>query len=70
MENIIDIMNDLPTKEYQKSLDSVPGLKELINQYHSSADANTKYFLMEFALHGLAEYSLLSKNKIRMGHFI
>ncbi|MEM7550272.1 MAG: magnesium chelatase [Bacteroidota bacterium] len=65
--NTVELFNELSHKDYQKTLENVPGLKDLIKQFHASADANTKLFLMEFALHGLAEYSLLSKNKVRTG---
>ncbi len=65
--NQIDIMNDFTKEEYKQALNSVPGLKELINKFHKNEDEDTKYLLMEFALHGLAEYSLLSKHSLEFG---
>lgn len=65
--NEIDILNDLNNAEYKKSLKNVPGLSELIDKYHKGADPNKKLFLMEFALHGLAEFSLLSKKQLSAG---
>jgi magnesium chelatase subunit I len=65
--NSIDILNDATQQDYKKSLESVPGLKDLVNNQHSSLDASTRLFLMEFALHGLAEYSVLSKNRLEKG---
>ncbi|MGK7393673.1 MAG: magnesium chelatase [Candidatus Cyclobacteriaceae bacterium M3_2C_046] len=66
--NTAEILNDMSNQNYQKTLLKVPGLREMVEKYHSGIDNDTKYFLMEFALHGLAEYSLLSKNKISTGH--
>ncbi len=65
--NEIDILNDIPQKDYRKKLDSIPGLKELVTKNHKSADEDSRYFLMEFALHGLSEYSMLSKNNLTSG---
>jgi len=62
--NTVDILNDLPNKEYQQKLMSVPGLKTLVETYHQKLDLNSKYFMMEFALHGLAEFSQLSKKHL------
>lgn len=63
----VDLLNDLSNPEYEKALKSVPGLQELVNEYHPSQDMPAKLFLMEFALHGLAEYSLVSKHGLVNG---
>lgn len=65
--NAVDILNNLSEQEYQKTLKNVPGLAELIEKYAKKTKAEEKWFLMEFALHGLAEYSLLSKKKLATG---
>jgi len=65
--NMLDILHDFSNKEYLEALDSVPGLNDLIEQHHKEADKGTKQFLMEFALHGLAEYSMLSKHNLSEG---
>ena len=65
--NTIDLLNDLGDKEYQKLLLAIPGLKALVEKYQPDTDGLSKYFLMEFALHGLAEYSLLSKRQLVAG---
>lgn len=65
--NTIDLLHDIPEVEYQKLLESVPGLKELVNEHHSAENKTTKLLLMEFALHGLAEYSQISKNNLVKG---
>lgn len=63
----VDILNDLSNSEYKKALLSVPGLENLVKTYHPDTDENTRLFLMEFALHGLAEYSQLSKKPLTTG---
>ena len=65
--NEIDILNDLNNKDYETMLNNVPGLKKLIERYHKKSDTGLKMFLMEFALHGLSEYSLLSKKPLSHG---
>ena len=65
--NSVDLLNDLNNKDYIKALKNVPGLTELVNKFHGKETEATKVFLMEFALHGLAEYSLLSKKQLESG---
>lgn len=65
--NSIDLVHDMPQPEFEKVLRSVPGLQELVNDLHKQQDAATKLFLMEFALHGLAEFSLISKHHLSSG---
>jgi magnesium chelatase subunit I len=66
--NAIDLLHDMRNEDYEKALKSVPGLSDLINEFHKGQDAVTKLFLMEFALHGLAEFSLISKHNLITGH--
>ena len=63
----VDLINDYSEKEYSKALMSVPGLQEVVMKYQPKADGPWKLFLMEFALHGLAEFSLLSKHSLERG---
>ncbi len=65
--NQVDILNDDSETEYKKKLKSVPGLQDLVKEKHKSLLDKEQFLLMEFALHGLAEYSLLSKHKIVKG---
>jgi magnesium chelatase subunit I len=65
--NTIDLLNDASQTEYEKNLKSVPGLTDLVNEFHKNQDQQSKIFLMEFALHGLAEYSLISKHNLTAG---
>ncbi len=63
----VEIFNDLPRSEYEAILNRIPGLKEMINKYQDNLDEEEKLFFMEFALHGLAEFSLLSKKQTIQG---
>jgi len=65
--NELDILNNLPNNDYKKLLLSVPGLKKLIETYMPKVRNAEHLFYMEFALHGLAEYSQLSKKKLVSG---
>ncbi len=68
--NKVDILNDLSDKEYEKLLKNIPGLEELVKKHQPKARGNDALFFMEFALHGLAEYSMLSKQRLATGlHF-
>ncbi len=66
-ENVVDILNDFNGKEYEKAMHAVPGLADLVKKHHAKADKSMQLFLMEFALHGLSEYSLLSKHHLTKG---
>lgn len=65
--NTIDLLHDMAQDAYEKNLKGVPGLAELVQEFHKEQDAATRLFLMEFALHGLAEYSLISKHHLTAG---
>ena len=65
--NHVDVLNDLSDDDLRKKLKEVPGLRDLVKKYHPQADEGMQVFLMEFALHGLAEYSQLSKKQLERG---
>ncbi|MFN0274368.1 MAG: magnesium chelatase [Chitinophagales bacterium] len=65
--NKIDLLNDVTDNDYRHSLESVPGLKKLVEKYYPKISGADKLYMMEFVLHGLAEYSLLSKHVLEMG---
>ncbi len=68
--NEINLLNDLKTKDYEALLTSILGLRELVELFHPTIVKESKFFMMEFALHGLAEFSLISKNSLDRGvHF-
>ncbi len=65
--NTVDILHDLNNADYEAALKKVPGLADLVNEFHKGKDSAVRFFLMEFALHGLSEYSLLSKHSLTAG---
>ena len=65
--NVLDLLDHENDKVYTSALIVVDGLEELVKKYSPNARGAEKYALMEFALHGLAEHSLLSKNKLLEG---
>lgn len=65
--NHLELMNNLSDENYKRALMSVPGLKELVEKYHPSLKSGEQLLMMEFALHGLAEYSMLSRHRIESG---
>jgi magnesium chelatase subunit I len=66
-DHTVDILYDLSENEYATALKKVPGLEKLIDKHHPNISKEDKIFLMEFALHGLAEYSQLSKHQLSRG---
>lgn len=65
--NKLDLTDTLTQDHYKKSLRQVAGLKELVKQFHPGLSENQHLLLMEFVLHGLAEYSQLGKNFLNGG---
>lgn len=65
--NKVDILQHAPHAVYEKSLLFVKGLNELVKVYFPRAAKQEQLFMMEFALHGLAEFSQLSKHRLEEG---
>lgn len=65
--NMVDFLHDFSAADYEKELMQIPGLEQLVADQHGKQTKEFKLFLMEFALHGLAEYSMLSKHKLERG---
>ncbi len=65
--NKVDILQHAPHAVYEKSLLFVKGLNELVKVYFPRAAMQEQLFMMEFALHGLAEFSQLSKHRLEEG---
>ena len=65
--NTVDLLHDMSHAEFEKQINAIPGLRELVREFHPNQDPTTYLFLMEFALHGLAEYSLISKHSLTAG---
>ncbi len=65
--NMIDFLFDFSKKDYQKELEAIPGLRDLVEKYQKKASEPFKLYLMEFALYALVEFSLLSKHPLERG---
>ncbi|HEY8400022.1 MAG TPA: sigma 54-interacting transcriptional regulator [Cytophagaceae bacterium] len=65
--NIIDLYQWMNASEYERALKAVPGLEDLVADRFPHAGKEEKLLLMEFALHGLAEFSQISKHKLESG---
>jgi magnesium chelatase subunit I len=65
--NEVDILNNCTNDDYKLKLESIPGLKKLVDKLHPNTTDNEKLLMMEFLLHGLSEYSLLSRHKLEYG---
>ncbi len=68
-ENQMEILNDFSHDEYANRLKTIEGLSEIVELFQPNATAEEQLFLMEFALHGLAAHSQLSKNLVQSGFF-
>ncbi|MGI4749577.1 MAG: sigma 54-interacting transcriptional regulator [Janthinobacterium lividum] len=66
--NNISIIDDLPSQDYKKLLFSVPGLKEIVKKNQPGISENKQLLLMEFVLHGLAEFSQVNKGYLDNGY--
>ncbi len=65
--NNLSLVDDLPIADYKKALNSVTGLKDFVKQFHLRLTENQQLLLMEFVLHGLAEFSQLNKGFLDNG---
>ncbi|CCH53611.1 Mg-chelatase subunit ChlI-like protein [Fibrisoma limi BUZ 3] len=65
--NVMEILNDLSNRDYEARLRTIDGLDDLVDQYHPRLGRQEKLFMMEFALHGLAEHSLIGKKALDTG---
>lgn len=62
--NTLDLLKDSNDEDYANTLSKINGLGELIKKYFPKEERFSRFILMEFILHGLAEYSMLSKSRL------
>ncbi len=65
--NTLELNSDLSNKVYGAALCAVDGLDEIARKQYPKANDPERLFLMEMILHGLAEYSRLSKDPMNKG---
>tara|TARA_R110002124_G_scaffold280666_1_gene454128 strand:- start:3553 stop:5061 length:1509 start_codon:yes stop_codon:yes gene_type:complete len=62
--NEVNLPDVLPRKDYQKALDSVSGLEELVKKHLKKADKEEIYAIMDLVLEAMHQNSLLSKQDL------
>ena len=65
--NKVEILNDCTDVQYRKALDSVAGLRKLVES-ELKLSGDELYTYMELVLHGLAEFNIVNKDLIN-SHF-
>ena len=65
--NEMEMIGDMTDREYIARLKTIDGLDDFVDMLSAYGDANEKLFMMEFALHGMAEYSLIGKQSLDQG---
>lgn len=69
-ENEMDLLSDMTDREYQARLKTIDGLDDFVEEFTERLSKEEKLFMMEFALHGMAEFSLIGKQSLDKGvHF-
>lgn len=59
--NTLQLLQDISDKQYENTLNKVEGLRDMVKARFPQANNREALLLMEFVLHGLASYSLISK---------
>jgi magnesium chelatase subunit I len=66
--NTVDLLTDTPDGKYAETLNGISGLKELVQLRVKGISKAELHIWMEFVLHGMAAYSLLSKFQLEKGN--
>jgi magnesium chelatase subunit I len=67
-ESGLELTDDASDREYQKALDSIIPLKQLIQKYQPNTAKEDLLFMKEFILWGLSEFKKLSKDRFEEGY--
>jgi magnesium chelatase subunit I len=67
-ESGFELLDDESNAEYQKILDEVKPLDDLVKKYQPDTAKEDIYFMKEFILWALVEYKKLSKNRVESGY--
>ncbi len=66
--NSIDLLTDASDSEYQRTLDSIKPMERFLkNNLPEGYNSDSRYFIMEMVLWGLAEHSKLNKERLVAG---
>jgi magnesium chelatase subunit I len=63
----IDILFDFSNKEYQKALEEIKPLNNLVNKYLDKELKDQRFFFMEMVLWALAEHNKLNRETVEKG---
>lgn len=63
----VTLLNDSTDVEFHKSLQQVPGLMDLVKRQVKERSSRELHFFAELCLHGLAEFSKITKSKLIEG---
>lgn len=64
----LEITDDATDREYQKELDKIVPLKQLLQKYAADTPKEDVLFMKEFILWGLSEFKKLSKDRFNEGY--
>lgn len=67
--NEVLLLQDANDDDYRAKLYAVDGLYSAVKQYYANLDEAQTLLLMEFMLHGLSEFSLISKQGVESGGY-
>jgi magnesium chelatase subunit I len=67
-ESGFELLDDESNAEYQKILDEVKPLDDLVKKYQPDTPKEDIYFMKEFILWALVEYKKLTKNRVNSGY--
>jgi magnesium chelatase subunit I len=65
--NEMEMIGDMTDREYTARLSTIDGLDDFVDMLSAYSSAGEKLFMMEFALHGMAEFSLIGKQSLDQG---
>lgn len=65
--NEMEMPADMTDREYIARLKTIDGLDDFVDMLSAYGDPEEKLFMMEFALHGMAEFSLVGKQALDQG---
>jgi magnesium chelatase subunit I len=65
--NVLDLLTQDNDVDYKAKLEQIPGLEDLVDAYVPVVKEKEKLVLMELAIFGLAEHSLIGKNSLIRG---
>ncbi len=63
-QNEVDLLDTMSDVQFREEMLKVDGLIAMVKKLHPEAQANEQFVLIEFILHGLAEFSLINKSVV------